>query len=105
MKWAPRYVLCQRPGCGGYAVVRKPSEQGKRKYCSRRCANIVNYNITPEECGQGGTRRAARSRARLVTLLTGLTVLEAFRLGYTRGLQSKTRQLLTKHRRAKPEAA
>jgi len=29
-------VRCQRPGCG------KPIPEGRRKYCSDRCARIVN---------------------------------------------------------------
>jgi len=42
-------VRCQRPGCG------KPVGEGRRKYCSDRCARIVNRD--------SATARARRRQA------------------------------------------
>lgn len=44
-------MICQRPGCG------KPVPEGRRKYCSDRCARIVNRDSA-----------AARARRRYAAL-------------------------------------
>lgn len=91
----PLYILCQRPGCEQYVAVTKVSRQQTRKYCSQRCANLVNRNGTRNlaACRRGGLERARRARLRVAEMLKGKTLLEAFRIGYDRGLHSKHRQL------------
>ena len=47
-------MVCQRPGCG------KPIPDGRRKYCSDRCARIVNRDSATARA----RRRAAAIRAK-----------------------------------------
>ena len=89
----PRFIVCQNPRCGQVKQVCRPYEQKIRKYCTRRCSNVVHGNITRAAASRGGLERARRARLALVARIAGLTPLEAFRLGYTKGLMSKTRQL------------
>jgi hypothetical protein len=88
----PLRILCQRQGCENVLDVRCPAEQRRRKYCSRRCANLVNRNIL--RAWRKGVDGSVRKRQRQVLArVAGLTPLEAFRLGYKRGLYSKLRQV------------
>lgn len=90
----PLFIVCQRAGCGKLREVRRPCEQQHEKYCSRRCAAFVTKNCARPGVGRlGGLECARRARRALVKRLDGLTPLEAFRLGYDRGLQSKHRQI------------
>jgi len=50
-------------------------------------------NIPREAMSRGGKNRAAMLRRQVLARLVGLTPIEAFRLGYVRGLQSKHRQI------------
>lgn len=90
-----RFVLCQRPGCGAVRPVQRKRDLGLGKYCSRKCAALVNQNVTFDRAAnaRGGRARAAQLRAKLLADLAGKSPLEAFRLGYARGLSSKHRQL------------
>lgn len=92
MSRAPLFSCCARRSCGRVFGVRRPVEQRRRKYCSRRCAALVNQNITGAG-SKGGLQAARVRRRRVLDRLDGLTVLQAFRLGYVRGLESKTRQI------------
>ena len=49
-------------------------------------------NLSRDAMSRGGKMRASRARARLMLTIQHLTPLEAFRVGYVRGLQSKWRQ-------------
>ena len=55
-------------------------------------------NLSRDAMSRGGKMRASRARARLMLTIQHLTPLEAFRVGYVRGLQSKWRQ--TRRQRA-----
>ena len=87
----PLFITCQNPRCGKLKQVRKPCEQHKTQYCSRSCASVMN--ASKEHCRAGGLERARRARLKIRQRVDGLAPIEAFRLGYTLGLRSKTRQL------------
>lgn len=89
----PLYVTCQRPGCEGIRQVSRPHLQRSGKYCSRRCAAIVAKNIAKTDKVAAARKSAQSRRAKILQRLTGMTPYEAFKLGYTRGLQSKWRSL------------
>lgn len=93
MKKIPRFIVCANPGCQHIKQVRRPHEQAFRKYCSRKCSNIVNHNITRAAAGAGGRERGRRIRLAIRETLRSLTKIECFRLGYDKGLQSKHRQI------------
>ena len=77
------FPRCRRPGCGARRVSR-PRLLARPGYCSHRCAAL----------GSGlGVARARALRRQVLARLQALTPLEAFRLGYVRGLQSKCRQI------------
>jgi hypothetical protein len=88
----PLLAICQRRVCAKPFPVRCPADLAKRKYCSPRCNALVNQNI--RGAGRiGGRVSGQRRQQRLVARVAGLTPLEAFRTGYTVGLQSKLRQI------------
>lgn len=88
----PLFIQCQRPGCEGIKQVRCPSDQRKYRYCSQRCIALMTQNI--KRAGRKGVERSASARRRRVLeRVKGLSPLEAFRLGYDRGLQSKLTQI------------
>lgn len=95
------YIVCANPKCAKVKRVRRPSEQRRHKYCSRHCANLMHGGPPKGAASKGGTVRAQRCRARLLRSLAGLTPLEAFRRGYTIGLQSKLRQIHKRYRLVK----
>lgn len=97
-KAGPYFIRCQNPKCQRLKQVRTPYHQRRRKFCSHSCAMTVIRNITREASRRGGLTRARRIRERLVHNVGMLTPLEAFRLGYVRGLQSKLRQIRRKYR-------
>lgn len=86
----PLFIVCQR--CGAIKPVPLPSVQRTQRYCSRRCAASVTQNI--RKAGRIGIERSvAKRRRHVLTRVAGLTPVQAFRLGYVRGLQSKLRQI------------
>jgi hypothetical protein len=89
----PLFVTCER--CGGLKQVPTRSRQARQRFCSFHCARKATavMNIPREAQSRGGKMRASRCRARLMAAVARLTPMEAFRLGYTRGMQSKNRQL------------
>lgn len=87
----PLFIVCRH--CGIVKTVRKPCEQRQQRFCSRKCANTVHCNISHASRGLGGRVRAHRARLRVLERIKGLSPLDAFRQGYTLGLNSKTRQL------------
>ncbi len=91
----PLFITCQRPGCEKVHQVNSRWRQQKQKYCSLKCAAIVKQQ-SPEgraASGRGARTRTAQERARLIASVQHLTPIEAFRLGYLRGLHSKHRQI------------
>lgn len=89
----PLYVTCEH--CGQLKEVANRQLQRVQRFCSRRCGTTarVNTNLSREYQSRGGKVRASRARARLMLTISTLTPLEAFRLGYSRGLGSKHRQI------------
>lgn len=84
---SPIYMTCTRPGCGVKREVRRPVDQQKRRFCSRRCAALVTRNIAKSHLGF--LVAAARRRERVIAQIVGMTPLESFRFGYHKGLNSK----------------
>jgi hypothetical protein len=91
----PYFIVCANPACGKVKQVRRPSEQKRHRFCSRKCAAIVICNITkvPGAPRLGGLARGRMLRLALMKQLDGLSPIAAFRLGYDHGLQSKHRQI------------
>jgi hypothetical protein len=89
----PLFIVCKRTECRQLREVNRPYLQRRGGYCSRRCAAIVNQNISNAECGKGGLESGRRRQAAVVARVAGLSPIDAFRLGYVRGLQSKLRQI------------
>jgi hypothetical protein len=96
----PLYLVCKRPGCGQLRHVARPWQQRKGGYCSHRCASIGTGNVKHMNPSAGGRMTAHRKRLALVARVKDLSPLDAFRLGYQRGLSSKTRQLAKRVRSA-----
>lgn len=92
----PLFITCQREGCENIREVRCPRYQREQKYCSRRCAALVSKNILHAEPGKGGREAGRRRQRALLERVKNLTPVEAFRVGYVRGLQSKRRQMQRK---------
>ncbi len=88
----PLFITCQRPGCGQIREVQRPSAQRKQKYCTKRCANLVNVNIMVNH-RVGVERSVIMRKRRLLARVAGLDPLAAFNVGYRCGLESKCRQL------------
>lgn len=89
----PLYITCRRHGCGGKARVPNRWHQRNRRYCSKRCATLANEPIMRLVRQKGGFAAGKVRRQAVIARVQGLTPLEAFRLGYMRGLHSKHRQL------------
>lgn len=90
----PYFIVCANPACAAVKQVRRPSEQIRHRFCSRKCAAIVLCNITKIQGAnrRGGLERGRLARLAVVARVSGLTPLAAFRLGYEKGLYSKYRQ-------------
>ena len=91
----PLYITCEREACGAVIRVKNRALQQVQRFCSRRCATLmcaVN-NLYREAQSRGGKTRAHRARLALIQRVQGLSPVEAFRVGYLRGLGSKHRQL------------
>lgn len=88
----PLYITCQRPGCEAVKQVRTPSQQRRYRFCSPRCIGLVCQNIR-HGTAKGVARSARARKARVLARVQGLVPLEAFRLGYQMGLESKLRQI------------
>lgn len=84
-------VLCQRPGCEGVGTARDHTDHRRRRYCSTRCAALMTQNWRAAQRAQA--RATATRRAQVLARIQTLPPVEAFRLGYDRGLRSKWRQL------------
>jgi hypothetical protein len=95
------FVECQR--CGAIRTARSRAEQKHGKYCSRKCSNLVNQNIR-FGMPRGVANSARARRLRVVARVQHLTPVEAFRLGYVRGLYSKLRQVKRRYRLVPIEA-
>lgn len=91
----PYFIICANPTCEQVKQVRRPSDQQRHRFCSRKCSAIVVCNITKVAGAArlGGLAKAKQAQRAVVARVQGLTPLAAFRLGYDRGLQSKHRQL------------
>lgn len=92
----PLFITCKRSGCGELRQVETVEQQVKGGYCSHRCA-ALDHRL--------GVERARKLRAAMLERLDGLTPLEAFRLGYVRGLQSKIRQIRKRYLLVKKDTA
>jgi hypothetical protein len=91
----PLLVVCQHPECGCSFPVKSRWLQRIRKYCSLSCGAIMR-NRAPgafEASSRGAKLRTAQERARLMAEVKDMEPIEAFRLGYLRGLYSKHRQV------------
>lgn len=94
----PLYAVCTRRVCGKVFEVRRPFLQKKRKYCSRRCAAFMSKNLNPEAAQRALDASRRARRLAMIVRLHGMTPLEAFRLGYVRGLQAKLRKVRQRFR-------
>lgn len=88
----PLFIECQNPKCGAIKRVKTRYYQRKQRFCSRRCSSAVATNFSKEAMSRGGKMRAHRARVRIRLKVETMAPLDAFRYGYTLGLQSKTRQ-------------
>lgn len=96
---APLFIVCAQ--CGRQREVPDRRKQRDQRYCSKSCAKVA-WLRTPagkEQAARGGRMQGRLQRFRLIRLVVNLTPLQAFRLGYVRGLQSKWRK--TRQRRAR----
>src|SRR4051812_18507547 len=93
------FITCERESCGQIKRVKDRAKQQTQRFCSRRCATLAcNGNQFHREAqSRGGKMRAHRARVALLERVKSLTPVEAFRIGYVRGLESKWRQ--TKRRK------
>ena len=99
-----RYKLCDRRGCGGFRAIRRPFELRQTGYCSRRCAALVNKNWRHADASAAGRQSAlVRRRHTRVLIDACATKLEAFQLGYHRGLEAQ-RRARSRAAQAKEEA-
>lgn len=90
----PLLKLCDRPGCGGFRVVRKPCEQRGRSYCSHRCAALASRPWQHVDVKRSLAKAlAARRRHTWALIEACATKFDAFMLGYRRGVSSKHRAL------------
>lgn len=89
------FIVCQRANCDGpgFRRVRRPWQQRVGGYCSRRCATLDHQPWLKSDRSAAGTRSGQIRQAHVLTTVQHLTPLDAFRLGYQRGLQSKHRQI------------
>lgn len=88
----PLFIVCQNRACQRVKQVKRRGEQ-RQRFCSHRCAATVRKSPTREGSRRGGLMRAHRIRERIRQKVDGMKPIDAFRYGYTLGLQSKTRQL------------
>lgn len=88
----PLFITCQNPRCEKVRQVRKPYEQKRRKFCSHRCAALTHKGPTKADARRGGLMNGHRRREAVRLKVADMTPLEAFRYGYTLGLQSKWRK-------------
>lgn len=95
------FITCQREDCGRVVAVRDRRMQRLRKYCSLSCS-AIQRNRNPAAflaSSRGAKERVKRERARLMEEVRTMSPIEAFRIGYTRGLYSKRRQQRAHRRR------
>lgn len=90
----PLYIECANPQCLAIKQVKTRALQQAQRFCSRRCGTAfrMHMNLNREAQSRGGKMRAHRMRVALMEKLKDMTLADAFRLGYARGLQSKWRQ-------------
>lgn len=91
----PLFITCEREACGKVIQVRDRCLQRVQRFCGLTCAAIAR-NSRPHTflaSQKGGKERGRRARLKIMERVKGMTPVEAFRLGYVRGLQSKHRQL------------
>ncbi|SRR5581483_9622430 len=86
-------LTCARPECRRQKLVKDRTQ----RYCSKRCAILMNPQMRNKSANsRGGRMRAHRARMALLVRIQGKTPLEAFRMGYVRGLQASHRQITKK---------
>lgn len=94
----PLFILCQREGCENVKQVRTRYEQRTFRYCSKACAASATADSRREACRAAcrrvGLARGHQMKQQLLARVAHLTPLEAFRIGYLRGLGAKRRQVL-----------
>lgn len=97
MKRIPRYVSCRRPGCDQIRKAWRVADHQRGKYCSRRCAALVNRNGLKRGVDHLAAMRAkgmATKRRKMAAKIAQCSTLrEAFSMGYKLGLRSKCRHL------------
>jgi hypothetical protein len=93
----PLFITCER--CEAIKQVKNRTVQRLQRFCSKHCATkaCCSHPFNKEAQSRGGKMRASRMRTALMVKVGHLGPVEAFRLGYARGLQSKWRQ--TRNRR------
>lgn len=89
----PLFIFCRRHACGAKVRVPNRWHQRTRRYCSKRCATIALEPIMRLVRQKGGYASGKLRQRALLARVQGMTPVEAFRVGYLRGLQSKHRQL------------
>jgi hypothetical protein len=98
-----RFIICQRPGCEVVKAVARPCEQREQRYCSRRCANLVNRNILKADRRVGLAKSIRTRKRRVLERVRGLDAVAAFRLGYKYGLYSKNYQIRQRYQLVRRE--
>lgn len=93
----PRFITCRRPGCDGIRQVLRPNQQRRGGYCSKRCASIDHANWKHCNHSAAGKKSAQVRRRHTLELVANLTPLDAFKVGYARGLYAKWKALRKKY--------
>lgn len=96
----PLFITCAR--CEGVKQVKNRHLQRIQRFCSKRCGTLASCGnaFNKDAQSRGGKTRARRARLALMRQIRHLGPVEAFRMGYVRGLQSKWRQTRNRNRRA-----
>lgn len=98
---SPLTITCQNPRCGKEKVVKSRFEQRRQKYCSARCRAVMCMHSRPftkAERALASSRSIATRQRKVRERLAGLTVEQAFRLGYQLGVKSKLRYIRKHYR-------
>lgn len=105
-KKSDEYAMCQREGCENVFQLRRPSERGKRKFCSQRCNGMAYQRFSKEAMDRGRAKGIVTHKRKVLARIDGLTPLEAFKLGYQCGQRTKHTRLRAKYLLVKkPERA
>lgn len=87
---AELFMICQREGCEGIRQVPNRYEQREAKYCSLRCAAMVNVKnlarVDSTASGRkGGLVLGLKRRAAMLDKIKALTPMQAYRKGRVEG--------------------